>query len=215
MKRFVVLSFVFLGFAFYVLSGGSEYEPVPNSLQAQAKLPPEDRIGYRAPAEPDAQPESARTLAEVEAVIDGLSETEANTEELSLTLATARSDATGLLEAEANRPKAELLTMDLPEETFEIEIRTEPDETEEAIDAAVAAALGEITFDDSQIRWVKETIIDLRTGPGLSFDRVTQVTKGTEVAILEDPGHGWLNVQLVDGFQTGWVAEWLLMKPEQ
>ena len=31
---------------------------------------------------------------------------------------------------------------------------------------------------------------------------------------IQDPGHGWLNVRVMDNYQTGWVAEWLVMKPE-
>ena len=150
--------------------------------------------------------------AQVERSFEELGAEEEDADDLALTLAAVRTDATGLLEAEANRPKAELLTMALPETTFEI--RTNTQEDQEAIDAAVAAALGETTYDPSQIRWVKENIIDLRAGPGLSFKRVTQLSRGTEVAIIEAPGHGWLNVQVVNGFDTGWVAEWLLAEPQ-
>ena len=87
-------------------------------------------------------------------------------------------------------------------------------ETQESIDAAVSAALGDPSVDPSQLRWVKEGMVDLRSGPGLTFDRVAQVTKGTEVAVLEDPGHGWLNVRIVDSYETGWLAEWLVTEPE-
>lgn len=212
MWRFLVVCFAFLGMSFYVLSGGASYEPAPNSLQAQAKLPPEERINYRAPQVTDDARDEPLSLAEVEISFEALSAAQDDAEDLALTLASVRTDATGLLEAEANRPKAELLSMALPETTFQI--RTNSEEDQSAIDAAVAAALGEVTFDPSQIRWVKENIIDLRSGPGLTFDRVTQLTKGAEVAILEEPGHGWLNVQVVDGFESGWVAEWLLTKPQ-
>lgn len=216
MWRFVVICLAFLGVAFYTLSGGASYEPVPNSIQAQAKLAPEDRINYRPPAETDAAEdaarETARTIAQVDSSFENLSAAEDEAEQLSLTLASVATGAAGIFEAEANRPKAELLMMDLPETGFEV--RTAADEANDAIDAAVAAALGEVTFDPSQIRWVKDNIIDVRAGPGLSFERVTQISKGAEVAILEDPGHGWLNVQVVDGFDTGWVAEWLLTEPE-
>ena len=212
MWRFLLVCFAFLGAAFYILSGGASYEPVPNSLQAQAKLPPEERINYRAPATPEPQRTVTQAQAQVERSFEALGTEEEDADDLALTLAAARTDATGLLEAEANRPKAELLTMALPETAFEI--RTNTQEDQEAIDAAVAAALGEVTFDPSQIRWVKEDIIDLRMGPGLNFKRVKQLSRGTEVAILEAPGHGWLNVQVVDGFDTGWVAEWLLAEPQ-
>ncbi len=209
MWRFVVIGFAFLGVAFYVMSGGASYEPVPHSIQAQAKLPPEERINFRAPVAPE--PQVTRTVAQVEATFEGLSAAEEEADELSVTLTSARTDAAGLFEAEASRPKAELLNMALPETTFQIR---GAEEDGDAINAAVAAALGEVTFDQSQIRWVKENIIDLRAGPGLSFDRVRQVSKGAEVAVLEDPGHGWLNVQVVDGYETGWVPEWLLTDPE-
>ena len=212
MWRFVVICFAFLGAAFYVLSDGASYEPAPNSLQAQAKLPPEERINYRAPAEPEPERVTSRTVQQVESSLEDLNTAAEEADELSLTLASVREDAAGILQAEASRPKAELLDMALPETTFQI--RSNIDEDEAAIDAAVAAALGEVTFDPSQIRWVKENIIDLRAGPGLSFDRVTQVSKGAEVAVLEDPGHGWLNVQVLDGYDTGWVPEWLLTEPE-
>ncbi|MEO0752032.1 MAG: SH3 domain-containing protein [Pseudomonadota bacterium] len=213
MWRFVVICLAFLAVAFYVLSGGASYAPAPNSLQAQAKLPLEERISYRAPSEAEA-PRQTTTLQEVASSFENLDAAEDETEELALTFAAVRSDATGILEAEASRPKAELLNMALPETTFQIRSTQEDTQDDTAIDAAVAAALGEVTFDDSQIRWVKENIIDLRSGPGLTFDRVMQVTKGAEVAVLEDPGHGWLNVQVVNGFETGWVAEWLLTEPQ-
>ncbi|MEQ8896524.1 MAG: SH3 domain-containing protein [Roseovarius sp.] len=203
MWRFVLVSFVALGWAFYVLSGGSDYAPVENSIQVQSKI-------ERPEPEPDESRQASlnrqlRTLAQVEAMMESMEETEAETEELSVTLAATRTDGPGIIEAEASRPKAELLQMNIDDRNFE---------TQESIDTAVAAALGDPSFDPSQLRWVKEGMVDLRSGPGLSFDRVAQVTKGTEVAVLEDPGHGWLNVRIVDSYETGWLAEWLVTEPE-
>ena len=204
MWRFVLVSFVALGWSFYVLSGGADYAPVENSIQVQSKIEkPEPE-----PEEDTRQADLNRqlqTLAQVEAMMDGMEETEAETEELSVTLAATRSDGLGVIEAEASRPKAELLQMNIDDRNFE---------TQESIDAAVSAALGDPSVDPSQLRWVKEGMVDLRSGPGLTFDRVAQVTKGTEVAVLEDPGHGWLNVRIVDSYETGWLAEWLVTEPE-
>jgi len=204
MWRFVLVSFVALGWSFYVLSGGPDYAPVENSIQVQSRIEkPEPE-----PEEDSRQAELNRqlqTLAQVEAMMDSMEETEAETEELSVTLAATRSDGLGVIEAEASRPKAELLQMNIDDRNFE---------TQESIDAAVSAALGDPSVDPSQLRWVKEGMVDLRSGPGLTFDRVAQVTKGTEVAVLEDPGHGWLNVRIVDSYETGWLAEWLVTEPE-
>jgi len=38
MWRFVLMSFVFLGWAFYEMSGGADYRPSANSIQARAVL---------------------------------------------------------------------------------------------------------------------------------------------------------------------------------
>ncbi|MCZ0812299.1 MAG: SH3 domain-containing protein [Pseudomonadota bacterium] len=38
MWRFILVSFAFLGWSFYELSGGADYEPRTNSIQARAKL---------------------------------------------------------------------------------------------------------------------------------------------------------------------------------
>jgi len=45
MWRFVLVSFVFLGWAFYEMSGGADYRPAPGSLQADAtRHSPEERM---------------------------------------------------------------------------------------------------------------------------------------------------------------------------
>ncbi|MEQ9260129.1 MAG: SH3 domain-containing protein [Roseovarius sp.] len=210
MWRLVVVSFLALGWAFYELSGGSEYEPVENSIQAQARLAPEERMTQGATAGQSAEEErTRRTVAEVEATMDRMGQAEEDTEELTTTLASVRRDVASIIQSEADRPKAELLQLELPET-----IAKPPSGSNSDIDAAIAAAMGEVIVEPGQVRWVKETMVDLRSGPGLTFDKVTQVTKGTEVAVLEDPGHGWVNVRVMDGYQTGWVAEWLLMQPE-
>jgi len=202
MWRFVLLSFVVMGWSFYELSGGADYAPAPNSLQARARLAP---VEPPAPPEPEKTEVERRTLAEIEASMDSLRTAQTETAELSVTLATARLDGPGLIAAEASRPKAELLALELP-----------PDGAADdpGIDAAIAAALGAPEIAPGQLRWVKEGMVDLRTGPGLSFETVTQITKGTEVAIVEDPGLGWLKVQAIESRQSGWLADWQVTQPQ-
>ena len=36
MSRLIVISFIFMGLAFYHLSGGADYKPAPNSIQARS-----------------------------------------------------------------------------------------------------------------------------------------------------------------------------------
>lgn len=213
MWRFIVTSFALLGLAFYVLSGGADYEPAPGSLQAMAdRVEPQPRTAPERPAPP------SRSMSEIEATMETLRRTEAKTEteELSVTLAATRMDGAGLIAAEANRPKGELLSLDLPDDpmtmTRDIAVNALADGN--GVESALAVALGQPDYESSDLRWVGETMVDLRAGPGLSFDTVTRITKGTEVAVIEDPGHGWLKVQVTGDYQSGWVAEWLLVEPD-
>lgn len=207
MGRFLLVCFVFLGAAFYFLSGGANYEPVENSIQVQSQLPENERMDFVARNETEEQT-SPTSLAVLDAMLENaqltVAEEEAE-EEITLTLATTSASAASIIEAEANRPKAELLEIELPETLTG---------DQNAIEAALTTALQPASFDPDQIRWVKDNIIDLRTGPGLNYDRVAQVTKGTEVAVLSNPGNGWLNVQVIENNQSGWVAEWLLVDPQ-
>lgn len=213
MWRFIVTSFALLGLAFYVLSGGADYEPAPGSLQAMAdRVQPQPRTAPERPAPPSS------SMAEVEATMDSLRraevETETKTEDLSVTLAATRLDGAGIIAAEASRPKGELLDLDLPDSPMTVDVTGDTPAQDDALTSALAAALGQPVYRSSDLRWVKENMVDLHAGPGLSYDTVARITKGTEVAVIEDPGHGWLKVQATDNYQTGWVAEWLLVNPD-
>jgi hypothetical protein len=186
MWRFLLISFAVLGWTFYELSGGADYAPAPNSLQAQGDP---DRPEVPAPGE--ATPRAAPTHAGKEAVMTEPGAAEATAEALPVTLATPRT-------APADRAR--------PDQGAEGDAS--------AIDAAIAAAMGEAPADAATRRRVKDGSVDLREGPGLSFDTVTRLSRGTEVAVVEDPGHGWLKVRLADGYRTGWLAEWLVTAPE-
>lgn len=52
--------------------------------------------------------------------------------------------------------------------------------------------------------------INIRTGPGLSYDVMMQVQKGKTFSIIKEEGD-WYQIQL-DGGKKGWVANWLVAK---
>ena len=58
--RFVILSFAVLGFAFYDLSGGADFEP------RGVRPPKPERITQKQPAQPNTTPASVATLIPVE-----------------------------------------------------------------------------------------------------------------------------------------------------
>ena len=225
MWRFVLIAFIAMGWSFYELSGGSDYEPSANSLQAhlatQTEAATEDAVATlpqaafgesstETYAAGTTEEERARSMAAVEQMMERLgsddAEEEDATDDLTVTLAAARSDAASIIRAEAERPKAELLQMQLA--------ARDSDAANQSIDDAIAAAMGQVVVAPDQVRWVNENVVELRTGPGLTFDSVARITRGTEVGIIEDPGHGWIKVQVVGGYQAGWLAEWLVKEPE-
>jgi len=58
---------------------------------------------------------------------------------------------------------------------------------------------------ESQVVYVNWPKISLREGPGTEFKILTEVVKGTGLAVLEDKG-SWLKVRLEDG-REGWVGK--------
>lgn len=56
MWRFILVTFAFLGFAFWEMSGGADYAPRDNSIQARANAPESETVADAQPADP-AEPE--------------------------------------------------------------------------------------------------------------------------------------------------------------
>ncbi len=203
------LSLLFLFWAFYELSDGADYAPAPNSLQAQARRQAEGKTPR--PAAPGTRATRAvtpGTLKEVEAAMNQIDRRAAAARRVSVSLTTTRTSTVKVVEAEASRPKADPPGLDPSGRGI-----GRDGAGNGAIEAAIAAALGEMPTDPAHPRWVKEGIVDLRAGPGLAFERIAQLARGTEVAVLEDPGNGWLEVQVSGRFETGWLAGWLLAEP--
>lgn len=208
MWRFMFVCFAFLGWAFYELSGGSDYAPGQNSLQVHAEKERQRK------AEEAKQAETEEAARAAEEAISKIAAAEKAVEQddagrVTLTLATVSTDAT----------KAEILTRQDPETEAQPAVAAPVVE-----EAAIAAALQEVLATDEPVadqpeagatdyRWVSANLVNLREGPGLTFRTVTQITKGTEVAVLEEPGHGWVNVRIPDTGESGWMADWLLTEP--
>jgi len=217
MWRFILITFGFLGFAFWELSGGADYTPSENSLQARAAHPQTVEV-----AKEMSRPAATSSLT-------GLQD---NTgAEFEIMLASIQSD----LDTANTGPKIETA----PE--TKAEILTQPETAE---DAAVLATLegaqeevrevwpGAIELFEQQstritlrkeaeaaalaardIRYVIANAANMRGGPSVDYEQVGRLAEGTEVAILQAPGDGWLELQVVATGETGWMADWLISDP--
>ena len=59
---------------------------------------------------------------------------------------------------------------------------------------------------------ISATVVNVRMGPGLSYDIMTQVQGGSSVNVLSEKNE-WYKVRLSDG-RIGWVASWLINNTE-
>ena len=59
---------------------------------------------------------------------------------------------------------------------------------------------------------VEASVLNVRTGPGLSYDIMTQVRENDELKVIDEKNE-WYKVRLA-GDQIGWVASWLVKNTE-
>ena len=62
----------------------------------------------------------------------------------------------------------------------------------------------------SDIRVVEGDVANMRGGPGTDFEKITALTGGTEVMVLGTSGNGWLQLQVIETGEVGWMADWLV-----
>lgn len=218
MWRFILITFGFLGWSFYELSGGSDYAPGDNSLQvrgledarpADVKVARLDDLGNA---------EQAVTRS-----VTSLSDLEINNgNRFQITLASVNND-------EVERTKPRVMTsaakvLEVPEETLLQNNDTAESKSENEFDGVIgeevfsleayvqAKQIGEISQPRQRgdIRQVSGNVVNMRSGPGTSYDKLGKLTKGTEVAVLEEPGNGWVKLEVLATGETGWMADWLI-----
>ena len=216
MWRFLLISFAVMGWAFYQLSGGADYRPAPNSLQAWAQYghkrpvqrPVQINVIALAPevSDPDTGKitQTVTSLAELETVTrgikpkvhrgpDDLVNTRADSEQKALE-PVAYEDA--LLEARVAQipslaePSSVLASL----ETAAALPATSPDPANPVIR-------------DLDLRHVVGNAVNVRAGPGLGHRRVASLARDAQVTVLQDPGDGWLEVRIVKTGDTGWMSD--------
>lgn len=182
MWRFMPVSFAFLGWAFYEMSGGADYRPAPNSIQARALI--EDKHPVARPARPNVirlsdTPRQAG-ISEAATTLE-----EAATGRAPIVLASARpSDPRFLVPtvvAQAPAPVARVSRV--------------PDVSSAPEIAAV-----------EDRRRVTASAVNLRGGPGTFYGFLGRLVRGDEVVVLRDPGDGWVRLRVAGTGRVGWVA---------
>lgn len=202
MWRFILLSFAFLGLAFYEMSGGADYRPSANSIQARAHL--------------DNQRPKLRPLR-----VNMIEMAQVGTTRPDMTTPRSVTSLHDLGQTLGKRVDVTLASAaggDLPWPSAAVE-RFEPQvqvptvavaRSETPIIAATPETGAQPIAPVIETRRVAGRSVNLRTGPGTAFGRITSLAHGTEVIVLRDPGNGWIKLRVPGTGRIGWMADRLL-----
>ncbi len=197
MWRLILLCFAFLGWSFYVLSGGADYEPRIHSIQARAKL--DDTRPFARPVKVNLVDlaENAEPVPEdgnVSRNITTLANLDLSKDtRFQVTLASVATDQTLQPILEADPVKADALT----------------DAAGVANTARVATSETNTALPELDIRKVTGSVVNMRDGPGTYFLPVGKLKKGNEVEVLST-SDGWVEIRVLETDQVAWMADWLV-----
>ncbi|MDF1728466.1 MAG: SH3 domain-containing protein [Sulfitobacter sp.] len=216
MKTFILLSFGLLGWAFYEMSGGEEFEPAS------------ERLARLNPAPESESPEVATTSAEPPITV---AETDSGFV-----------DTDPPLDNEVTRISLDLTTLgDViteDQESIAADAEPQPEYTQEVPrNAALVTQSGDtpaiipslitgtapvagtsepnslVTSNSTgfqDIRTVSGNRVNVRGGPSTDFSVVDRLELGDAVEVLEEDGNGWVRMRSVETGEEGWMADFLL-----
>lgn len=231
MTRFILLTFAILGWAFWELSGGADYQP-RQSLTAAGPVASE-------PVSTAATPILVDTDADLRTASVSVGRVRLSTPRT--TTVNAAADTTdaapeprrvsAFFRTEDNelvipQPEITLVSLEQSASRFAQPLSqlNEDAETSASRSEAISTALEEAqqteTTEDviielpTDIRSVQGTRVNMRAGPGTQFEVLTRLGLGDQVVVLSDPGNGWLRLRQLSSDQIGWISASLLSKKQ-
>ena len=203
MTRFILLTFGFLGWAFWEMSGGSDFEPASERM---ARAEPVAEPGITRVDRPE-EPQTAEVAEAPEAA-------EEDVTRVSLDLSTLQQSDAPTDSAPESEPEAQVVSVDA---VTGVAINTDTEggtDTPAIIPSLIApgdaATAGTAADTDGALRTVSGSRVNVRGGPGTEFGIVGKLVEGDTVEIMEDNGDGWVRMRSVDTGEEGWMADFLL-----
>lgn len=191
MPNYILVTLIFLGWAFYELSGGREFDA---DAAAQARLSERQEtdaaLSARIAAAPPAELPAPRSARETEPTPQpAVARLEAPSE-AQPTDAASIAPATTL----ASLPVTTEVAPEAQEETPEMDAETN------------------VMMQDMRI--VRPNRANMRGGPGTGHDVIATLDRGNKVEILGDPVNGWVQLRVIETNLIGWMAQSLLIQPD-
>lgn len=182
MWRFIVITFGFLGFSFYELSGGADYQAATGSRQALA--------AERAHADAQRKLAEAQSKPAEQAPVPVVTATPEPAD--AIVVLTSLNTSTDV-DAPAQKPAA--TTPDTP-----------------VVDLAKAEELvsPEVAKPTLDLREVTGNRVNLRRGPGTDYPAVGKLARGDTVQVISETGDGWIKLRVSETGRIGYMADFLL-----
>ena len=211
MYKFILVTFGFLTWGFYEMSGGADFEPASARLAAQQTI-----VAEALATSSDTPAQTSETTSQSAFVdTDPPLSDEAEVTRISLNLTsledvqTATAETVGADEVVAGESDEAAVPRNA---AFEVSSATTPAIIPSLIDPN-DGVLTESTSETANLldlRVVTGTRVNVRSGPGTQFGVVSKLVEGDEVEILEDNGNGWVRLRPVGDGPIGWMADFLL-----
>lgn len=192
MVRFIVLTFGFMGLGFYELSGGSEFQPA----EWRAVSAPTIKTQPLTEAGTDLETEVVNAPIAVKPEPTVASQPAAKV--VFASVPTTRR----LVGASAPTPATQKTTLG-PELSVE---------TKQKVETNVPATLTHEVEIAPDFRRVTGNRVNMRNGPGTQYSVVGKLLRDDEVEVLQDPGIGWVKLQVMETGRIGWMSSKLLAK---
>lgn len=199
MTRVIIVTFAALGWSFYVMSGGPEFEPRGTRAEQPVRIASTPTPSQTAQAEelvtnvaaravqarvqPEPQTEGDPIVVLTQVAADPLEQPTAFDDQgASFTLASLEDGLAGLQQTSTE---------------------VQDDVTPES----------QIIEPEKDIREIAGTRVNMRDGPGTIYPIIAKGVIGQRVEVLGESGTGWLRLRLLPEQRVGWIASSLVRKP--
>ncbi|WP_147110837.1 SH3 domain-containing protein [Tateyamaria sp. syn59] len=201
MWRFIIVTFGFLAFAFYEMSGGADFDPEATRM-ARIEMPvavEPEKLERVVEAETELQPPLPESVTRVSLNLNSVND---------------------VLRPQRNVPTTPARQLPAAEEPEVADVALSEEEPTVILPSLIVdtAVITPVDFNAPRaaedtvqnVREVTARSVNVRGGPGTDFSVVNRLTRGDAVEILQDPGNGWVKLRPVGGGTVGWMADFLL-----
>jgi hypothetical protein len=191
MYKFIFLTFAFLAWAFYEMSGGADFaptqrataEPATPAADTEAPIVEAKSTAAAKPAPLPARPEPAAEVTRATYTAPSYNLRAPAEEELAAVDPAVLTTFASVLKKEEDIAKIEVAAVN-----------------------AEQIAVDPVT----DLREVTGNRVNMRNGPGTSYSVVDRLQRGDTVEVLAEPGNGWLKLRVAGSGQVGWMADFLV-----